>query len=896
MNFGLEWVKTFDGGLEDVAKSIGVDNFGNVYIVGTTENVNGGKDIITLKYDGFGNELWNKSFGSQGQQHNAKGQHIAISNNGDVTVTGSIEKYGAKDFATVKYSTNGDLKFVKKFDAGNQNNEAKSVIVKGDDIYVSGTSEINGVTQSTTVKYTTRKRILSPVLVNGIESHVDDEIIISFSKESMNYDAVNNAGLDYGILSDFVLPEAIQALKLQNGTVDWGNLTTYRIFKGLTTNDVTTTTRTGFEIPMPNFWSTLVISVPTEDERALANSINHAVYPYVRHAQENGLFSLLTDDPEYPNQHSLYPNAYPDGDINLLPAWAIETGRDIVKIGIYDSGIMYNHDDLGGGIDATNGKVKDGKDYYTGEHLTTVPNNGDPIVGGVTNGHGTKVAGIIGAYSSNTAGVAGIAGGYWPYALGDVIIPDASPAENQGGSLYGFRVVGGTVMTADMTASALIEGASYTNGGWGYGLNILNCSFVKNINYQDEDNLNLMYNAQRHSFRSGSVLIAGKGNTGQGEALTPAYALKDFWVIAVGGSNENGNLHVGSSYNYGIDIIAPFSSTMIRTTGNNSNTEYTDFSGTSASTPHVTGVAALMMSHINDLDFTVNNLAPDDVEFLIKRYADDKDATDNPLYGTGFDIYTGAGLLDAGNIMTHIDRTQYVVRHYYGEQVFSTANSGCSNCQTGGALFTDYNDGVNPPDDYTVEIWQLDGIHNHNLNTGDVIIDSWPLNSYTNMVEGALFSVDERLENRLYLTANGGVTQTTAGWTSTTLHLIKDGDGNPIDIWYPFGPGDIAKYGYTLHLQTNFASTDENNEEFSLSCYPNPTGRELNVQLNLTDNTDVIISIVDLQGKVVQNSTLTNYTKGQQTIVLDVNDLAKGIYFVKVEVGEEVFYEKIIKQ
>src|SRR5690554_1397133 len=179
-NFGLEWVKNFDGCLEDVAKAIGIDDFGNVYITGTKENPNGGKDYITIKYDQNGIEIWNREFGSGGSDDVASAEHLAVSDNGDVIITGSIENNSGKKFGTIKYTSNGDLKFVKTFDAGNQNNEANSIIVKNDNIYVSGVAELNGVNQNATVKYRNAERPIAPRIVNGEETHVKHEIIVRF--------------------------------------------------------------------------------------------------------------------------------------------------------------------------------------------------------------------------------------------------------------------------------------------------------------------------------------------------------------------------------------------------------------------------------------------------------------------------------------------------------------------------------------------------------------------------------------------------------------------------------------------------------------------------------------------------------------------------------------------
>jgi hypothetical protein len=219
-NFGLEWVKNFEGGLEDVARAIGVDDFGNVYIAGTKENPNGGKDYITIKYDQNGNEVWNREFGSEGNDFIAIAENLAILDNGDIVVTGTLDKNDTKEFATVKYSSDGDLKFVQKFDAGDQNNEAKAIIVKNDNIYVSGISEVNGVDQNATVKYSTKIRPINIVSdANGTE-FVQNELIIRFDKTAMFYDKVDDKKFTAGKLTDFVKPSVVSQMNQKTG-LDW---------------------------------------------------------------------------------------------------------------------------------------------------------------------------------------------------------------------------------------------------------------------------------------------------------------------------------------------------------------------------------------------------------------------------------------------------------------------------------------------------------------------------------------------------------------------------------------------------------------------------------------------------------------------------------------------------
>ncbi|MEZ4849167.1 MAG: S8 family serine peptidase [Bacteroidia bacterium] len=108
------------------------------------------------------------------------------------------------------------------------------------------------------------------------------------------------------------------------------------------------------------------------------------------------LLSTPNDSLYSQEQPNLHPTtAYPYAHINMESAWEIETGKSHVKVGVYDSGIKYTHEDFGDGTFA--GSVIDGgKDYYNNSPGIPIQNLSNPDLGG----HGTNVAGIIGAVTN----------------------------------------------------------------------------------------------------------------------------------------------------------------------------------------------------------------------------------------------------------------------------------------------------------------------------------------------------------------------------------------------------------------------------------------------------------------------------------------------------------------
>ncbi len=130
------------------------------------------------------------------------------------------------------------------------------------------------------------------------------------------------------------------------------------------------------------------------------------------------LLDVLPDDPLFAQQWHLNNTAHPDADLDAPDAWNFSTGGvtpagDTIVIAVIDGGIDQTHADLqanlwknwaeipGDGLDNDqNGFVDD----YRGWNVATQ----NDYIQGQTTGHGTPVAGIIGAKANNTTGTAGI--------------------------------------------------------------------------------------------------------------------------------------------------------------------------------------------------------------------------------------------------------------------------------------------------------------------------------------------------------------------------------------------------------------------------------------------------------------------------------------------------------
>jgi len=271
----------------------------------------------------------------------------------------------------------------------------------------------------------------------------------------------------------------------------------------------------------------------------------------------------------------------PGVDINAIAAWDLVTAAPDVLVGVVDSGVDYIHEDLAANIYlnpgeiAGNGIDDDGNgfiDDIRGWNFSADNNNPKD-----TFGHGTSIAGIIGAVGNNGIGVVGLA---W-----DINILPVKWAQ-------GF--------TGDL--AAVLAATEYATQ---MGVDIMNHSWGEHFTNPPNSLLEVFQDAND----AGILLVCAAGNEGQDVEVTPFYpASFDLPnIVAVAASDHNDDLPVFSNYgSLSIDLAAPgaaIHSTLI-------NDGYGLFgvggpflpgSGTSFAAPHVTGALALMQQHLPEL-------------------------------------------------------------------------------------------------------------------------------------------------------------------------------------------------------------------------------------------------------------------------------------------------------
>lgn len=233
----------------------------------------------------------------------------------------------------------------------------------------------------------------------------------------------------------------------------------------------------------------------------------------------------------------------PNFDINACQAWDISEGDDVI-VAVIDTGIDLDHSDLISNIHSIS---------YDTDTNTNFSN--------VYFDHGTHVAGTISAIKNNNFQVVGVA-----------------PKSKLMSISNSFNFFQGDIQRANGINWAWMNGAEIINNSWSGGV------FSEPI--FDAINNALLYGRNN----LGTIVVCSSGNNG-GNIGFPANIDLDN-ILSVGAINSNGYRWNFSNYGNKLDVVAPGSE--ILSTLPNDEIGY--LSGTSMSAPHVSGIAALILS------------------------------------------------------------------------------------------------------------------------------------------------------------------------------------------------------------------------------------------------------------------------------------------------------------
>lgn len=259
--------------------------------------------------------------------------------------------------------------------------------------------------------------------------------------------------------------------------------------------------------------------------------------PNVDHAVLDEAFQAaagVPDDPMFGLQWGLQnlggPDARLDADISAVDVWEDTTGSPEVVVGVIDSGVNWNHEDLYGNLWTNPGEVAgDGLDNDSNGHVDDVhgwdftTNDNDPS-DQMSISHGTHVAGIIGAEGNNAKGIAGVD-------------HDVSILPLRVLNANGVAVISNVVLAIQYADSV--------------GADIVNMSLAWSGNYADINNAIAAYEG---------LAVCAAGNDSRSNDVTPMYPASHPQpnILAVGATTDD---DVRASYsNWGaanVDVFAP---------------------------------------------------------------------------------------------------------------------------------------------------------------------------------------------------------------------------------------------------------------------------------------------------------------------------------------------------
>jgi len=105
-------------------------------------------------------------------------------------------------------------------------------------------------------------------------------------------------------------------------------------------------------------------------------------------------------------------------------------------------------------------------------------------------------------------------------------------------------------------------------------------------------------------------------------------------------------------------------------------------------------------------------------------------------------------------------------------------------------------------------------------------------------------------------------------------------------VWGDYGTGNIEIYGSNASDAIGGACGDDIRENaienLSLNLYPNPTDGPLNIKLNMSQPTNLSLSIFDINGKLVKQVPAVSIINGQNDLTFDVSKLPAGHYLLKL--------------
>ena len=260
-----------------------------------------------------------------------------------------------------------------------------------------------------------------------------------------------------------------------------------------------------------------------------------------------GHIDATPNDPAYTN-HTLWGL----DKISAPAAWDVQNTASDIVVAVLDTGVRYTHEDLAANMWVNTNDGSHGLNVLAG---TTDPND--------DNGHGTMIAGVLGAVGNNGKGVVGVA---WR-----VQIMACKCFDN-----FGIGSISSVITGMDY---ARTNGARIINASWGF----TNSLALSNAVYSLRD--------------SNIIVVAASGNSSTNIDLSPTFPASYHFdnVVSVAYTTAADTLAAPSNYGAtSVHLAAPGEN--IYSTWSPTDIFYQTGSGTSFAAPYVAGAFALMLT------------------------------------------------------------------------------------------------------------------------------------------------------------------------------------------------------------------------------------------------------------------------------------------------------------
>ncbi len=349
--------------------------------------------------------------------------------------------------------------------------------------------------------------------------------------------------------------------------------------------------------PHPTAPSLVYVDLPAVEldgvQRAL-DTLSH--YPdFIDYAEPDAIVraaATVPNDPRFSPEQWGLNNTGQDGgtadlDLDAPEGWDLGREATNVIVAVVDSGIRLTHEDLAANLWHNPGEIPgnglddDGNGYVDDVFGINAINHSsdpsddlpDPVLG--VGGHGTSVAGVIGAVGNNGKGITGVA---WKVQLMAL-----KWFNNQGAG-----ALSDAIQCLDY---ARVKGAAIINASWQQG-GLLSGSVQQS-----------MMDALQRLREAGILFVASAGNDGANNDLVAHYPSNYPFdhMVAVAAGTRAGALWRQSNYGERlVDVVAPGENILAPTS--KADNDYSLVSGTSFAAPHVSGILALLKAQYPTAD------------------------------------------------------------------------------------------------------------------------------------------------------------------------------------------------------------------------------------------------------------------------------------------------------